>query len=186
MSIIMAGPAGSSELVYGIASQVIWNLTPCPLKQLGMLKRKPHTRGTYQAGSDANVTASITLAVDRAPELHVSNYTSQGHDLIAEYAILLGSSSPPEVRMYPTNLQTANATSQQVAWRAVYNTISDCIDADKQLFFLQDSCETWSYLNLLRYGLAALDDFVFTLGKGGKMAESVDARALRMTMVKVH
>ena len=184
MSIAIAGPAGGQDVVYGIATQIIWNLLPA-IEAAGKAEAKAAYAGTYEAGSSTNVTASIILAIDDGPGLLVTNYTSRGHDLIAEYAVLTNSPSPPEVRMYPTNLQSSNATSQQVAWRAVYNELPDSVDADKQLFFLQGSCQSWSSIDLLSYGLTALDDFVFTLGKEGKVARSVDARALRTTMVRV-
>ena len=45
--------------------------------------------------------------------------------------------------MYPTNLTASNETSQQTAWRAVYNTVPDTTDVDSLLFFAQGSCQTW-------------------------------------------
>src|SRR5436190_16420909 len=89
------GPAGSSEVVYGVATQIIRNLLTA-VEAARKAEAKAAYAGTYQAGTDANVTASITPTVDSGYGLHMTNYTSQGRDLIAEYAILAGSSSPPE------------------------------------------------------------------------------------------
>ena len=183
MTLLTAGPDSGSFQTEAIITELIWNLLPA-IEAAGKAEAQPIYPGTYQAGPDNNITASITLVLDDGPGLHVTNYTSQGHDLIAEYAQLTGSSIP-EVRMYPTDLTASNKTSQQIAWRAVYNTIPETTAVDSLLFFAQGSCQTWSVEDLLSYGLVALDDFVFTLGPKGLKAESINARALRTVMQKV-
>ena len=183
MTLASAGPDSGSFQIQAIVTQLVWALLPA-IEAAGKAEAQPIFPGTYQAGPDNNVTASITVVIDDGPGLHVTNFTSQGHDMIAVYAQLTGSPIP-EVRMYPTDLTASNSTSQQVAWRAVYNTIPDASAVDRQFFFAQGSCQTWSIEDVLSYGLTALDDFVFTLGPKGQKDESINARALRTVMQKM-
>jgi hypothetical protein len=185
--LLSAGPGSTAGFIYGLVSQLIETLLPA-IETAGKAEARAKFAGEYHAGSGTNITGTITLSLDDGPGLKLTNWTSDGKDILSEYLSLAIDSSGPSpdlaisARMYPTNLQTKN----QTAWRAVFDIVNadgSPLDAS-QLFFIGGDCTSWSSIDLTIYGLNGLDDFAFDLDKQGR-ASSVTSRALRRTMGRV-
>ena len=176
MALNMAGPDGSIPALQEIFSRVMKALIPA----VDAVTRSDAIQ-TYAATYRSGTNSSLTLSLDDGPGLLVSNFTVNGVDVISGYAAYAGADpASTTVRLYPTDLQSGN----QSAWRAVYDTSSSAEDAafDAEVLFPQGSCQSWSEIDLLSYGLRGLDDFVFTIDQKSGKSVTVEPMAWRVVM----
>jgi hypothetical protein len=135
--------------------------------------------GTYTSkpsNSSTNSTSSITITTDDGPGLVISNWTSNGHDVINE-TIPLVLSSPLDgfPRLYPSGLEQ----DSKIAWKAHFPLQS----TNDGLQIFSEACPDWSSLDELSYEDIGLDDFVFRIGADGNV-ESVELRGWRVVLEK--
>ena len=123
--------------------------------------------------------------MDEGPGLLVTNFSVNGVDTVIDgVGEAMGAAGPGQtrLRLYPTNLQSGTSS----AWQGVYDTLPGQAAAaeDALLFFSQGSCQSWSELSLLSYGMRPLDQFILTAdGTTGKNV-AVDARAWRTVLTR--
>jgi len=138
--------------------------------------------GTY-ASTDPQINSQLTLTTDPSkPGLGVTNYVSNGTDILQGYIELLAgggiSKSELSMRLYPTNLDTQEANGdKKSAWRAVLEYTGGPITPPQVFDF---SCATWVSVDTTMYGSVAFDDFVITVGAAG--AISVEPRFFRIIL----
>ena len=187
--VALAGGAASTNAALSlIESQVVSTIMPA-IEVAGKAEATENFAGLYQS-STSGVNARLELSIDSGPGLVVTNWTRDGRDLLAEAPLfdpLLSPGQGLEVRLYPTSLRTTDDVQTQSAWRAIFSSLTSETAAQKEneaLFFVDGSCQTWSEIGLITYGLVGIDDFVFTIDAGGK-AVSVNDRALRTVLARV-
>lgn len=171
-----AGPDANGLLLQVIFSEILEALVPS-FEAANKLHAKGVYEGTYEAESD-----SITLVVDDGPGLLVTNFSVNGiSNVIDSVGQLMGATTSDQtsLRLYPTNL----IAGKQMVWQGVYDTLSkaEVLEGNAQLFFQQGTCQSWSEIALLSYGLEPLDHFVLTANDRGKNV-AVDAKAWRTIM----
>lgn len=77
------------------------------------------------------------------------------------------------------------ARGSETAWQGVYETMTPAqVAKDGALFFFADAtCQSWSEITVLSYGLVPVDQFVFTADEKGKNV-AVNARAWITVMTR--
>lgn len=169
-----AGPEANSAGGLVVFSELAEALIPV-VDQIGKSETSEKLAGLFTAGPNS----SLALSVDDFGVL-VSNFSANGADVAEGYSALnQAGDMQTTIRLYPTNLQTGNAS----AWRAVYTigTPEDAAAEDALLFFPQGSCQTWLQIDRLEYGLDSLDWFVLTEDDSGKIVE-VEPKAWRLVL----
>lgn len=177
-TLVSAGPDTSSSVVEALLSQVLVALVPS-LEAANKAQAKEVYAGTYAAGTD-----TITLAVDDGPGLLVTKLSINGvDDIVGAIGQTMGAAGPGQttLRLYPTDLTAGSET----AWQGVYETMTPAeVAKDDALFFFADAtCQSWSEITVLSYGLVPVDQFIFTAGEAGKNV-AVNARAWRTVMMR--
>jgi hypothetical protein len=128
--------------------------------------------GTYTGTTAEGAAATMTVALDDALGMEVTELKRGGVDVRASLAKLRGIHPKAlSMRVYPSGLQTSSKT----AWRAVFQDKDALADGGTP------TCVSWMGIDMLRYGGEALDWFVFNLNKQG-LAESVEIPALQLTL----
>lgn len=134
--------------------------------------------GDYSTGS-GNAVSNITIATDpERPGLGMTKWYSNGSDMFATLKALAGVTDPSvnySVRLYPNGV----SSKDKIAFRALFERLPKVVDNGA----FSTDCLTWVDVDQIKYGNVALDDFVFELGKGGKV-EAIDVRALRESLAK--
>lgn len=175
MSIFLAGGDASFDNMYGILTYMVEGMIPA-IDNATKEEANQTYAGTYV---DASTNSSLVICVDDGPGLLISNFTIRGADVITAYATFNdANAADTSVRLYPTDLEAGESQ----AWRAVYSlsTLAEDAEGNSQLFFEQGSCQSWSLIDLLSYGLRGLDDFVFTIGENGTV--DIEPRAWRVVL----
>lgn len=136
--------------------------------------------GTYHATS-RGLNSSITLSTDpNRPGIGITSWISNSTDMLAIANALTYSTTQFSARLYPTELEVVNPDgSKQVSMKAVFEDLASTVQ-DTWYFA---SCGSWIDPTGLVYGAQALDEFVFSLDKGGKVT-SVQPLALRVELMK--
>ena len=136
--------------------------------------------GSPQASNSSQ--SSITLVTDAGPGLSVTQWLSEGQDILTELRPLFDAQKDMvDMRLYPTGL----ATTTERSFRAVVQVFpGNDTRAAGVPGVLSDPCQTWVGIDGAKYGLIAADDFVFQVGKGGKVT-ALEPRVLRETLMKV-
>ena len=139
--------------------------------------------GTY-VSTDPNLNSSLTITTDPLrPGLGISNFISNGTDLLQSYVDLLGANIPItdlSLRLYPTNLITQETNGdKKVAWRALIEYTGGPAPPPR---VFDIGCSSWGGADGLMYGSIAFDDFVFTIGEGS--AKSIEPRFFRVVLNK--
>ena len=178
LALASAGPVSdtNSGVVQGILSEILTALVPA-LDAANKAQAKEVYAGTYTTGDD-----SITLAVDDGGGLLVTNFSVNGVDNVVDaVGEAMGAVGPGQttLRLYPTNL----VAGAQTAWQGVYDTTPAAVAAkENALFFFADAtCQSWSEIALMSYGVVPFDQFIFTADENGKNI-AVNARAWRTVM----
>jgi hypothetical protein len=132
--------------------------------------------GSY-GNKGAALNSSIVLGVDKLPGLFIRDFVSNGTDFKGTLAGILGFDSPVDlsIRLYPVQLVEKAESGSKMAFRAVFQDMTELADADTP------TCVSWLDLDKLRYGDRALDEFIFELDSKGK-AVSVEVPALQVTL----
>ena len=143
--------------------------------------------GTF---TDADSKSSITLEFDNGPGLSIAAFTVRGIDYIKyydSYSLSPPSGTSPKVRgrIYPTDLTAAANGNTQVAWRAIWDKLSEKEETalNKDLFYYTGNCNSWFFLDNVSYDLKTLAGFVFNLDSKGNVVSIVNP-AFNVTMTK--
>lgn len=136
--------------------------------------------GTYRATNGLNSSMTLSTSVDK-PGLGISNWISNGTDMIEILGVLEGMTLQPDsLRMFPTNLERDNGDgTTEVSWR-----ISFDVPTHIQPSGPFSACGTWYVVDVIAYGAHGIDQIQFTLGGDGK-AVSISPRAFKIVMDKV-
>ncbi|KAK5047510.1 hypothetical protein LTR84_006607 [Exophiala bonariae] len=133
--------------------------------------------GTYSS-PDPALNSSINLStIPSQLGLSITSWISNGTDMLAVSAelVLRSPGSPVTVTLYPTNLKSqASDGSYQRQFRATFE--DPTVENPGGLF--TNKCQSWVFMEEIVYGRLALDEFVFTVEKGGS-ARSLVSSALR-------
>lgn len=135
--------------------------------------------GVYEykgAGVGAGLNSSIVVGVDELPGMYIQEFISNGTDFMGTLAGILGISLPADlsIRLYPVQLAEKSGSGSRMAFRAVFQDITELADADTP------TCVSWLDLDKLRYEGRGLDEFVFELDSKGR-AVGVEIPALQVT-----
>lgn len=137
--------------------------------------------GTYKSKT---LNSSIVLSTDvNRPGIGITSWISNGTDMLLVANALTTTYTSPgfSARLYPTDLEVVNADgTKQVSMKAVFEDLANTI---QDSYFLA-SCGTWIDPTGLVYGAQALDEFIFTFDKSGKVV-SIQPSALRIVLNKV-
>lgn len=168
----------------GVTSKLLEILIP-DIEAVGKRKARARYAGVFHGVPRSDDTMAV--AVDDGPALHVTDWQSEGRDILNMYGKITsstaaGAGSGPlySLRLYPTCLDDG----EKEAWRAVYtsSTPKQMRSDDPMLFMERGSCQTWSAMDEKIYDLVGLDDFVFSNGKGSSHFGAVSPRAFRQTL----
>lgn len=162
-TLVSAGPDTSSSVVEALLSQVLVALVPA-LEAANKAQAKELYAGTYTAGTDR-----ITLAIDSKSGLLVMNFSVNGvDDVVGAIGEAMGAAGLGQttLRLYPTDLMVGS----QTAWQGVYNTLTpaETVKDDASFFFADATCQSWTEMTVLSYGLVPVDQFILTEGGGGR------------------
>ncbi|KAL9117447.1 MAG: hypothetical protein Q9187_006016 [Circinaria calcarea] len=173
--------AGDGDAVLTLAAAVLEQFLPL-VDGVAKSQTEALYGGKYSSPRASNSSqSSITLKVDAGPGLPVTQWLSDGNDLLAQFSSFVGAEgNTPDMRLYPTGL----ITKTERAFRAVIRAFpTSGTGAAGESGLLSDPCITWFSIDGLRYGLIAVDDFVFTVAEGGKVT-AVEPRVVRQTLMK--
>lgn len=136
--------------------------------------------GAYEykgAGVGAGLNSTIVVGVDELPGLYIQEFISNGTDFRGTLAGILGVSLPVDlsIRLYPVQLVERSGSGSRMAFRAVFQDMTELADAGTP------TCVSWMDLDKLRYGGRGLDEFVFELDSKGR-AIGVEIPALQVTL----
>ncbi|KEF51238.1 uncharacterized protein A1O9_12741 [Exophiala aquamarina CBS 119918] len=133
--------------------------------------------GTYISSNRA-LNSSIRLStIPSQLGLSISSWISNGTDMLAVSAelVLRSPGSPVNVTLYPSNLKSqASDGGYKREFRAIFE--DPTVENPGGLF--TNKCQSWVFMEEIVYGRLALDEFVFTVEKGGS-AKSLVSSALR-------
>lgn len=137
--------------------------------------------GVYES---PGANSSLSLIEDDGPGLLISNWISNGTDLLAVYEKIGG--VIVEARIYPTGLKSSamsgNSTAD-VSYRGIFQPVPDTNSTYRHRQIFNEDCTTWFGVDAVVYGHNAVDEFVFQVDRHGK-ALSVEPRALRIHLAK--
>lgn len=199
--------AGDTSALNPLAEATIKTLLPA-IDRIGQAQAVSRYAGTYKSAAPLN--SSIQLTVDDGPGLRIANWISNGSDILQEYGSFF---HPPstgiddvvvDARLYPTGLTDSSqmpdgsSVVQKMASRAVFQLLpaagqstsngshgNDNDSGSREVFFLDDTCNTWAGLDGLVYGSRAFDEFVFHFDPlDGNTVVSLESRVLRVELVK--
>lgn len=176
-TILVAGDLALSN--WGIADLFGNTIMPA-MEQTAREEAQSTYGGTYKSKT---LNSSIVFSTDvNRPGIGISSWISNGTDMLLVANSLSTTYVSPDfsARLYPTDLEVVNADgSKMVSMKAVFEDLSSTI---QDSYFLA-SCGTWINPTSLVYGAQALDEFVFTFDKSGKVV-SVQPLALRIDLDK--
>lgn len=176
-------------------SAVVRTLLPA-IEEAGRDQAATRYEGTFVEESS---NSTLVLTSDDAPGLLIESFTVRGYDVlnnIGSYnlaSLESGGSSqgpPPSVegRLYPTERKSSGASNGTAvtAWRAVFDAKTDEQKAalDKELFWIDGSCETWFGADRSAYNFLSLSDFHVSETSGGGVM-SIQNKAFNVTLTKV-
>lgn len=172
ISILSAG-ADAPLLVNLGADAAAQTMLPV-LDRLAREQTRQNLGGTYKpARAQSNTSITVSLD-DKTPGLLVTEWISNGTDLIATLGMLAQSQGETlgSLSLYPTNLASrkgVEGNGTRHAFRAIIETEPTKSDAPR----LSDPYAiAWLLADAFQYGGIGVDDFVFTLdgeGKGTKL-----------------
>lgn len=167
ISVLTAGPSSTADYntLVGLASS-IW--VPA-MEEAAREQAVVDFVGTYRSSSDANTYTEFESDPNQ-PGIFLSNFVSNGTDLLALLASALG--EPPSVKyggwLYPMELSDQG----RIAFRAVFGATGTPVP---------DACASWGSVDAYRYGDYAIDLFIFDVGTDGK-ATGVEIPVLKTTL----
>ncbi|KAF2789298.1 beta-lactamase/transpeptidase-like protein [Melanomma pulvis-pyrius CBS 109.77] len=135
--------------------------------------------GTYTSvnSSDNTTTASLTIAqaTDSTSGISLTNLTSGGTDIRAIYA-KLNDIEPPNLsfRLYPTDLVSETDDTTRMAFRAIFQDVTELGDAGTP------TCDTWRSVDALQLNGVGMDEFVFDMINGEVVGVEVPALGLKL------
>ncbi|KAK4116823.1 beta-lactamase/transpeptidase-like protein [Canariomyces notabilis] len=180
LSILVAGPNIPGNTNWNLADLVGTHMVPA-LEAAAREQADARYAGeyTYSAG---NSSIRLTTQSDR-PGLGVESWVSNGTDMKLVGVVLSAGYQPvdPSIRLYPTGLETVREDgSKRVAFKGVFEDLN--LPSRPDSMFSTD-CGTWVSLTGVTYGTYPLDQFVFEIGRDGRV-RSVENLALRVAMGK--
>jgi hypothetical protein len=126
-----------------------------------------------------NTTDSLTIAqaADSTPGISLTKFTVGGTDIRAMYAKLSGI-EPQNLsfRLYPTDLVDATQEGTRMAFRAIFQDLTEIGDAGTP------TCDTWRSVDKLQVNGMGMDEFVFRMK--GERVVGVDVPALGLKLQK--
>lgn len=177
LTILTAGSA--TDILGALMNHVVKTIIP-----LVDQSSKDEANQTY-AGPYYASNSTINLQVDNGPGLLVTNWTSNGRDILQDYTSLVAPDSDlvSAGRLFPTNL----VAGRETAWRLVFylTTLSgNAAPQASQNFWVQGQCSTWGGIDGYVYGYKAVDEFIITVDESMESAISVHSEGLRTTMMR--
>ena len=176
-------------------SAVLRSLLPA-VEEAGRGEAKDTFEGTYTQESS---NASLVLSSDDGPGLLIESFSVRGFDVLSNInsyslaALESGVNPNPakvEGRLYPSDRKSggggqSNGTTT-TAWRAIFDAKTDeqRAELDKELFWLDGSCETWFGADRSAYNFLSLSDFHVVQGANGDVLSIVN-KAFNVTLTKV-
>jgi CubicO group peptidase (beta-lactamase class C family) len=159
---ILEADSVTEPLIEPLAISIAETLVPA-LQQAAQEQAQISFGGTYALKMPVEATLQLNAA-DGLPGIAVTNFTTNGTDLLAAYASING--IEPEnlsARLYPTNAVQKSSSGKRVSWRLVAQDVTANPSTP-------GACETWEVMDRPTYGGYALDQFVFSLGEDGSLA----------------
>lgn len=177
-----------------IFSAVLRGLLPA-VEAAGRAEARTTFEGTYTQESS---NASLVLSSDDGPGLLIESFGVRGFDVLSNinsYSLAALESgvnpSPAKVegRLYPSDRKSGSGHSNgttTTAWRAIFDSKTDeqRAELDKELFWLDGSCETWFGADRSAYNFLSLSDFHVVQGADGGVLSIVN-KAFNVTLTKV-
>jgi hypothetical protein len=177
-----------------IFSAVLRSLLPA-VEAAGREDARDTFAGTYtQESSNASLVLSSD---DDGPGLLIERFSVRGFDVLRNInsyslaALESGVNPNPakvEGRLYPSDRTSGqrNGTTTTTAWRAIFDAKTDEQRAqlDRELFWLDGSCETWFGADRSAYNFLSLSDFHIVQGANGDVLSIVN-KAFNVTLTKV-
>lgn len=178
---IMAAGLNTLNTVQAVAQLLVDHLAPA-ITNAARGEADANYAGTYSS-SDPALNSSITLTtIPSQLGLSISSWISNGTDMLAVSAelVLTTPGSEIAVTLYPTNLKTfASDGSYKQQFRATFE--DPTVENPGGLF--TNKCQNWVHMEEIVYGRLSLDEFVFTVDKGGA-AKTLVSSALREVLNK--
>jgi CubicO group peptidase (beta-lactamase class C family) len=152
------------------------------LEQNAIVQATTAFAGNYESANinaADNTTTSLTIAqaTDSTPGISLTNFTAGGTDIRAMYAKLSGI-EPHNLsfRLYPTDLVSATQEGTRMAFRAIFQDVTELGDAGTP------TCDTWRSVDKLQLNGIGMDEFVFQMK--GESVVGVEVPALELKLEK--
>jgi hypothetical protein len=176
---ILAAGAETTAMVDGLAGLIAATFVPA-FEQAAREAAAFNFAGTYiEPGTNSSSRLTLTTDVSR-PGLGISDWISQGVDMLSVLKTLSGIKQADvfeSIRLYPINLSARNKTG----FRAVFEPLPK----PKSSSPFSATCQSWTQIDALAYGLVGLDDFVIETDQRTGMAVAVLARGFRQRLVRI-
>jgi CubicO group peptidase (beta-lactamase class C family) len=177
--VILSADSESSPDLNAYADVISVALIPA-LEQNAITQASTAFSGTYfsaviNVSDNSTISLTIAQATDSTPGISITNFTSGTTDIRAIYAKLNGI-EPQNLsfRLYPTDLVDIFQEDTRMAFRAIFQDVTELGDAGTP------TCDTWRSVDKLQVDGVGMDEFIFQMKGESVVAVEVPALGLKL------
>jgi hypothetical protein len=166
------GSTATNAIVY-LISEIIGSEVFPVLEEVAKDQAKAAFAGSYATG---NLNSSVTITVDDQPGLRVTQWISNGTEILDTILPGGGTGTYVDFRLQPNQLYTGN----QIGFTGTYERLPKPIYSGP----LDVNCVSWPTVDTFIYGNVGIEEFVFEIDPTTGKATSVSPKALRIKLEK--
>lgn len=177
--VLTASPLNSdyNALVYLLA-EIIGEEVLGVLEDVARDQAGSRFTGNYVSAATENINSSLTIEVDDQPGLRVTNWISNGTEILDTILPKGEMGSYVDFRLQPNGLYDGD---DRVGFTGTYERLP------KPVYFgpMDLNCASWPTVDTFIYGNVGIEEFVFEVDERTGMVVGVEPKALRIRLEKV-